>query len=56
MITPGPEMEHNIDRIAVLATCQGAMLDIVGGRPHDGSFVREMPDAEALGSKSQGKT
>ena len=56
MITSDPEMEHDIDRIAVLATCEGAMLDIVGGRPHDESFVREIPDADALGSKSQGKT
>ncbi len=56
MITPGPEMEHDIDRIAVLVTCQGGMLDIVGGRPHDWSFVLEIPDADALGSKSQGKT
>ncbi len=56
MITPGPEMEHDIDRIVVLATCQGGLLDIVGGRPHDGSFVREIPDVDALGSKSQGKT
>ena len=54
MITPGSEMEHDIDRIAVLATGQGA--DIVGGRPHDGSFVREIPDGDALGSKSQDKT
>ncbi len=54
MIKPDLEMEHDIDRIAVLAT--GAMLDIVGGRPHHGSFVREIPDADALGSKSQGKT
>ena len=49
-------MEHNIDRIAVLATCQGGILDIVSGRPHDGSFVREIPDTDALGSKSQDKT
>ena len=56
MITPGLEMEHDIDRVAVLATSQGTMLDIVGGKPHDESFVREIPDADALGSKSQGKT
>ncbi len=56
MITSGPEMEHDIDRIAVLVTCEGAMLDIVGGRPHQGSVVREIPDADALESKSQGKT
>ncbi len=56
MITPGPEMEHDIDRIAVLATCQGGMLDIVGGRPHDGRFVREIPDAGAVESTTQGKT